>query len=658
MLKNRLKSSCLVILGLFIIAQPVMSAEKLVNKTELQEKSQQLLKDVDGLMFNSPAIYVDQTANNVCNYNIHYLRAEYLLFYIDENLHHWEGHVKRNRNDKVFQVFKASMQLALYAIYSRHEEFLLPFSLYEADEVSAQLTNGACMKRIKKKYKSWAETKISKIPEMGGYDEITAEWQDKAQSAMGRAKESLDRALQIDPDYKDGLIVKAQLLAMDEQWQQARDAFAEIDEMGYFNESRSYYHSWLAFIKMAEDQVLTANPGPELDEESLDQTEKNGLSHRELLRTAAGYSEPYANKDWAAKTRAHLVKRTKLEIRFDFPPTTTIDGDFNLADLHQQSVYLTNGLRYELLKYVLDQKKGLRKPLPPEVKKDLAKYAANHEYVLMDILDTSDANMERYDQLVLNIYKLGIMLERVMDLWEQLSMDNEQSRFYYQLNKSSCGLALLEAVTTTDDIVGDVHFQEWQGKAHKRREEKRKSQVARQGEVWFERPAIDYKGKWDEWQDDLQNKLPRDIELVKGAMLAGALLDFEYQALTAQPDMALSLLDELEAQLHKYDLQVLPPNSHKSNVESWQLCDDCQSWDESDNWGLFNAGDNWQETDSRQAVDGKNYLAVWRSYLTAKAGEDKKAENYLSKAERLRGMDSWKQYQEKVLYFRKALAVK
>ena len=631
-------------------------AEQLMDKNSLQEQSLGLLAEIDSLRFNSMAIYVDQSPDNLCDYSLHYLKADYLLHHIEQNVGHWEKQIKRNRNDKVFQVFKASMQLGLYAIYSRDQEFLSPFSLHKADKISEQLTAGSCLKRIKKRYTDWATERIKDIPEMGGHDEIKAEWQDKASSALGRAREAISRALQIDPDYKDALIIEAQMLAMSGQYQEARTKFEEIAEMGYFDESRSYLNSWLAHLALQQGQVLQGGQAEEADEESLEQQDSSSLSHRELLRKAAGYSEPYANKEWATKMRAALVSRDKKELRFTFPPTTTIEDDFDLGQLYQQSSFLINGLRAELLKS-LDQKKGIRKPLPPAVNKDLASYALSHEYVLTDLAtDKSELNFSRHDQLVDNIYRLAVMMEQVIGLWDQLAQDNEQSRAYYLLNKSSCGLTLLESLQASRAIVSDPAFQLWQEKAHKKKEAKRKEQVKRQGEVWFERQAVDYRSRWGEWLSKLQRSLPGDIELTKGQLFAGQLLDFEYQALTAEPATALAQLAELEQRLKRGTIRLSPENHGPSDVADWQLCSDCQGWEELDNWRHFSQGSSWRNTPAGLTVEGKAYIAAWRAYLAAKAGNSSEAEQQLARAERIKGMEGWEEYQEKVLYLKKALA--
>ncbi|MDF1577407.1 MAG: hypothetical protein RQ753_00475 [Desulfurivibrionaceae bacterium] len=612
------------------------------------------MDELDALQVDHEPLFADQSLDNICDYSALYLKVEALVDSLEKANREWREITKRNTNDKVFRVYAATVQLALHTIFSRHMEFLPVLSFW---------VNGQAMCGDK-----WQAAIAEYIEQKGGFDEAVRTWEDKASSSLAQAKESVSKALAIDPDYTEAHIVEAQILAISGEYAQAVDKLNQLNELGYFKESRAFLNSWLAYINL-QKQKDNLNALSLLDAKIAEGAGKKSFGADEL-RLAAAYVEPLANKSWATKVRRILSSVEEQEMRFDFIPVEGFlpNHEVDLNSLKKLSEYVAGVIRGELAKPT-DQRKGIRKPLTTDFKKNPDKYILSHEYVLSDLAtDTSLPNLDRYIVFIDDLYKAGVVLDHLTQYWDILASKNKEADYYYLAQKVKYIMVLLDMVNQTEDLVADPKLQERMRKRHEELEVLRKRNAESRNMEYFERIPVDYHNKWLEWQDKFSSFLRINVEKVKDEMVAGHFLDFEYAAAFGETDLALKKLKYLEERFSEYKLLVSPDgfiavdfpkqslNGMPQGDVRWDICAECATWEDEINKINFIEKASIGVDYIPLEMDLEGYVAAWKSYLEHKRGNHREAGDNLLMAKRYPGMEEWKTYQEQVLYLEKMLA--
>ena len=122
---------------------------------------------------------------------------------LEINLKDWKQLVKQNRNDKVYRAYVATLQLAMYSIYSQPNVYLGFLKVYTPDVQGIDCAV------------------LEKSPDMPAWDMKSSEWEIKAESYLVRVRESIEKALSLDPFYDDARIIKAQLMVFQKDYDAA-----------------------------------------------------------------------------------------------------------------------------------------------------------------------------------------------------------------------------------------------------------------------------------------------------------------------------------------------------------------------------------------------------------------------------------------------------
>jgi len=519
------------LLGLFAGLDSVCAAEdQLVcfDRVQLQDETVGYLEELDNLYLDSNTLFSDQGEANLCAYAKHYHKAKKLVEDLKNSLDCWKQLIEQNGHDKVYRTYAASVQLALYSIYARGNEFLM-FLRFE--KKLNEFKDRPCLTKI------FPQDDLQE-----GFDLTIDEWEQNAESYLMRANETIKRALIIDDNYKDARILEAQWLALRGNYDDAIKKFDALEDEGWFRDQRSFPNSWKAYIAIRQQENVKESATP-----------PEGGEDR-FLKKASAYSEPLENSKWASR----YMKKKRLakmeEVSFTFADSFPVEN-VDLEKLQEKMVFLIEIMREEL-NASLEDAEGIPKPISKG--SSVASMAKDRTKVLISLeTDTSKRNLSRYAKILENIYTAGKKLEEVIEKWNSLASQNMHSADYYNLNKSACSLAFLEVIECTFPHAKNVDLKNVLEKRQKERQE----QQEEKGEI------IDYEAQWDEWWNKYTASTVSDIEKMaagNSAFLPVKMLQFEYAATLNEPAKALSSLEALQPQLKKYKFTTF---SEKGDVD-------------------------------------------------------------------------------------------
>ncbi len=480
------------------------------GKIELQTETKRLLSDLDtfsGKRESLNALYTDQSPKNVCNHAKRYVRASNILTGLEENLDDWKALVRQNKNDKIYRAYVATVQFAMYSIYSRPVEFL------------------GYLKLLHRENKDLSCIRLKKSDDIPSWDEEKSDWEIKAESYLIRAQESIDKALELDSFYDDARILKAQFLVLKEEYSSAQDLFHALEQEGLFKDKRSFLNSWQAFIAVRKGDTSEL---------------------KEKLKKASAFSEPAENSTWASSYHRTLKSAESEWIEFeprDFEPAE----DDDLMTLKRDTIEAMSGIRRLLAKPL--------KSIPHNLQNADIKDLADRSSGIYVSLDTgrSEQNLKKYALLIEDFHNAGTKLEKIIRRWDMLAAINEKTSFYYLLNKTSCELLLAAMASSSRDIVNDDKVQ---------------SLLIERLEDRSGRDETDYFGKWEEWSR-LKATLTGDVQELlsrKGDLMTSDLLAFEYEAVFGNTTTAFEQLNDLKKRLNRQKRSKLPVFSNEDQI--------------------------------------------------------------------------------------------
>ena len=512
---RRLSNTLIVMLTLFCMVVFAFNAQaKTRDKIQLQEESARLLSELNHLLLSTSelnALFSDQSRSNICKYAKRYTQVIDLLDELEINLKDWKQLVKQNRNDKVYRAYVATLQLAMYSIYSQPNVYLGFLKVYTPDVQGIDCAV------------------LEKSPDMPAWDMKSSEWEIKAESYLVRVQESIEKALSLDPFYDDARIIKAQLMVFQKDYDAALQAFMELDAEGVLGEKRSYLNSWMAYIALQQGDTQFAE---------------------EKLKRASAFSEPPENSSWASSlVRSKRMANTHWTV-FDHHAIEPPDD----MDLDQ--------LMVQTQQAIITVRSALSSPLGPiptnmtdEKFKSLTVNAAYHPMLMLTLeSDKTSENLSRYADMVETLYESGVELNKLMEIWDKLANRNPSVSYYYRLQKSSCGLALKQMIENSKPL---LYNKKLIALLETRQEER-------------EEEVVNYLSQWQEWSNQVAS-LGEDIESVRkmaNGVLSAELLAFEYQAVFSDPSQAQQTLDELAERFRELRTKELNVFSDSMNVDA------------------------------------------------------------------------------------------
>ncbi len=554
-----LKALIFIIIFLFAaVSGPTVQA-KTKDKIRLQEESAALLNQLNHLLLTVDdlnALFSDQSEANICGYAKRYSQVIALLDRLEVNLKDWKQLVKQNRNDKVYRAYVATLQLAMFSIYSQPHAYIGFLKVYTPDVKGVNCAD------------------LQRSPDMPAWDMKSSEWEIKAESYLVRVQESIEKALSLDPFYDDARILKAQFLVFQKDYDAAMQAFMELEADGVFGEKRSYLNSWMAYIATRRGDTDFAE---------------------EKLKRALAFSEPPENSNWASNLlRSKRLAQAHWMVfdHHDFEPPKDTDLTTLKTDTRQAIMRVRKALSSPL--------SAVSTNITEDTLKTLVAEAAHYPRLMITLeSDQSDENLIRYATLIESLHASGAELVRLMKIWDELADTNPSISYYYRLQKSSCGLSLMQMIENAKPLLYNKKLIALLETRQKEREE----------------TVFNYLSEWQAWSDPLAS-LSEDIKTVQkmaDGLLAADLLAFEYQAVFSDTVQAQQALDQLADRFRELKVK---------------------------NLLVF--------SDSKK-VDTDAYITVWQSYLASKSGALKSATDFLKKTEQTRGLSDWKTNQEKII---------
>ena len=115
-------------LMLFLYPFAVVHAEDTLDwrdKVMVQNTTVKALDALDQLSLEGNTIFTDQSEENIGKYVLYYKKAIDIIDRLEEVQRCWKKLIEQNNNDKIYRVYMATVQLGLYSIYSRGNEFLI-----------------------------------------------------------------------------------------------------------------------------------------------------------------------------------------------------------------------------------------------------------------------------------------------------------------------------------------------------------------------------------------------------------------------------------------------------------------------------------------------------------------------------------------------------
>jgi len=230
------RKTIICILVIFVIASiptHLIASYSSKNKIELQLETQKLLGELEGFIYSTQetkALFTTSNKKAIDTYTERYCLLNKLLIQLNENRDEWEKKIKESNNDKVYRLYLAAVQTALYSVYSRPYKYigflkLLEHSKFTCTPSSEIGTIG--LVKLTEPLKLTIST--SSEIEIQSYDEIAKDWEIKAELINLQAHYNIDKALTLNKYYNDGLILKAQLYSLEGQLDQSLSIFNNID---------------------------------------------------------------------------------------------------------------------------------------------------------------------------------------------------------------------------------------------------------------------------------------------------------------------------------------------------------------------------------------------------------------------------------------------
>ncbi len=589
-----------------------------IDKMDLQEETFEVLNQLDHLLMDSKslnALFSDQSEENFNMYEAQFCLVNSLVEKMDDLQKRWEKHIKLDRNDKVLRVFTATVQLAMYSIYSRPERYMGFLKVFKQAE--RQLKCFAFFKKIYEKislkentdamvyqmlkegsqeveqpnldhllsYTRGLDKKVEKKsnngamddPDILSYRDRADDWEIRAEAILEKARVNIDWALELDSQYVDALILDAQLLVLEANYQEAKARFDELDNKKLFKEKRSLLTSWQAFMELMEG------------------SQEMGKSR---LKLASAYSEPALNSDWAFEYLKLFKSAQSKWIVFNFNDFDLLK-EGNLKDVSDKSYDSALKVLTELEKPIANLPRHLNDKVFDRISRGRRKlfYTLNS--------DTSKRNLKKFAKLIENLYDYGSELHKCMGKWHELSNKSKfDARFFYWLNWSNCAFVLNYMVENTMELVDNDLLNGYLTERLKRRGKGRK---------------VDFLSQWKEWRDEVGKSLPDVLEKMREPgknSVYFQILDFEYEAFFGDVDLALNKLDAIEKMFEIQDRRQLQlqSNNEKINVNA--------------------------------------FIVSWKSSLLLKKGKFDEAEELLGKIENWEFLTSWRANQEKLIFIK------
>lgn len=174
-------------------------------------------------------LYSNQDRRNIEVYKERYCMLLKLLGELHENLEDWQIKLKESKNDRVYHLYTAAVQTALYSVYSRpwkYVEFLKLTGRQEAECPGVQKGR------------------------LQDFEDISKDWEIKADVMLRQAHYHINRALTLDRYNFDALILRAQLYALEGKFEDASKIFEVLEKEQVFTERLALLNSWKAFFEL------------------------------------------------------------------------------------------------------------------------------------------------------------------------------------------------------------------------------------------------------------------------------------------------------------------------------------------------------------------------------------------------------------------------
>jgi len=505
---------CMFVVFIIATIPPNLIASYSSNsKLELQKETQDLLVAFEELAYSTQkikALFTTQDPQNISAYKDRYCRIGELLIQLDKNREEWEKKIKESKNDKVYRLYLAAVQTALYATYSRPNKYIEFLKFKEPITLTCR----------------------NPLPEnvIQTFEDLSKDWEIKADTMMQQALININKALDLDPDYEDAQILKAQLYTLKGQFDQSLSIFDDQEKKEVFKEILSLLNSWKAFI--------------ELKKGNLDKGKK-------LLRLASAYSSPVRYSKWASTYLKSLIRKESVWIEYDFLDFIPLN-DIDLEKLKMDSLNAMSTINQQLM-IPLDE---IPESPNPEKLKSLSKAPASNIFWDLET-DRSQQNLERYAIVIENLYNAGYTLEYCINKWNQLALNNNKLAYYYLLQKSHCSLSLSNMAEKTKNLLKNERLMKML----------KDSQLS----INEQNRKIDYAAKSEQWSRELRVSFEMDIKEIlsqKPDFIYAQVLDFEFSALFSSPQEAIDKLEKISEVLRNRHIKTLPIYAHISEIDS------------------------------------------------------------------------------------------
>ncbi|MEW5736979.1 MAG: hypothetical protein AB1921_19195 [Thermodesulfobacteriota bacterium] len=548
-------------------------AEGALDKVTLQARTQETLEDLDHLTSQlhtvsnkRSALFSDQQEENLCGYRSIYEGVETLLKKLEKLAEQWKTLSERNPKDKIYRAYLATTYLAMYSLYSRTDDFLT-------------------FLKLAPEYKNRYSCLSGNLPD---WYERKYDWTQNAEKMLMRAQECVSTALSVDSDYRDGLIVKAELLAMQGKYDEADALLEKLYKDGWFRDKEAFYYSWRAFLDSKRG--------------------KDPASVEDALRKASAGTKPFENSNWAS-----TYSRALRTVDFSGVLLTACgyEGtEATLPELEQWTIDAVSRSRAELSRPLLD----IPLPLPAEFNPE--EYAAQGDFFLTLETDTSDYNLAKYAGMIRNLYGAvagydysqrarksnpGLMI--LMGEWDKLAKKNEGANFYYLMRKVQCGTEIRNIVNLTKPLVDNKSLS---------------SYLASSQSNLKEADRIKYQAKWQEWDSSVGYSMDGDIRAMHPKNVFFPAADyaaFEYAAVTGEPIKGMMELEALATGYDKNEVKFSIPVLERSGAP----------------------------------LSGPEYFRAWRTYLAFKMGDMTTVKRIVNEAGAFGGLQTWEKNQKKLI---------
>lgn len=512
---------CMIVIILILtIPTQLLTSSKSKDKLTLQNETRGFLIEVESFAFASKkinALFTSQDQGTIAAYKERYCDLCKLIDGLTENLKEWGYKIRESKNDKIYRLYAAAVQTALYSIYSRPHKYI------------------GFLKLVKPSSQRCPDSQKS---ELESFDDKIEDWEIKARVMKDQANSNIDKALKLDEYYTDAKILKAQLEGLEAKFNQSLLKFKALEEKKVFEERLSLLNSWKGFFEIKKGNFKEA---------------------KKLLRDANAFSSPARYSKWASAYLKSLITAKSVWIEYDFIdfiPLTNI----RLEDLKKYSLSFISTIWEELSKPL----KKIPTPLNPEKLKRLAKAPKSDVFWDLDT-DHSEANLKKYAQVIENLYQAGISLEYCMKKWEELARNNKKIAYYYLLHKSGCSLSLLYVSKETIGLLKNPKL----------------AQTLKYRQAVIKGKKIDYSAKCHQWSQILKESLEEDIKKILSQnpnyiyTIYARILDFEFHALFSSPQEANDKLKIIAEELRNRNIKKIPffLGQHEIDVFSY-----CNAW--------------------------------------------------------------------------------